>query len=72
MQDIKKDGVTTIFFENFVNDKVIKRIAKDTHINIDVFQPLGNITKDEATAGLTYEDIMYKNLDKLSKALACH
>jgi zinc transport system substrate-binding protein len=72
MQDIKKDGVTTIFFENFVNDKVIKRIAKDTHINIDVFQPLGNITKDEADAGLTYEEIMYKNLDKLSKALVCH
>ena len=72
MQDVKKDGVTTIFFENFVNDKVIKRIAKDTHINIDLFQPLGNITKDEANAGLTYEDIMYKNLDKLSKALVCH
>ena len=71
MHDIKKEGVTTIFFEHFVNDKVIKSIATDTHINIDVFQPLGNITKDEAEAGLTYEDIMKRNLDKLSKALLC-
>jgi zinc transport system substrate-binding protein len=72
MNDIKKDGVTTIFFEHFVNDTVIKRIAKDTGINIDVFQPLGNITKDEADAGLDYEAIMKKNLKKLSKALVCN
>ncbi len=72
MDDIKKEGVTTIFFEHFVNDKVIKRIAKDTDINIDVFQVLGNITKDEAQQHLTYEDIMQQNLEKLSKALVCN
>jgi len=72
MNDIKKDGVTTIFFEHFVNDRVIKRIAQDSKIDIDVFQPLGNITKDEADANLSYEDIMYKNLKKLSKALECN
>lgn len=72
MHDIQKDGVTTIFFEHFVNDKVIKRIAKDAHINLAVFQPLGNVTKDEAAAKLSYEDIMQRNLDKLSKALMCN
>jgi len=72
MNDIQKEGVRTIFFEHFVNDKVIKRIAKDTHIDLDVFQPLGNITKDEAEAKLSYEDIMQRNLDKLSKALMCN
>jgi len=72
MHDIQKDGVTTIFFEHFVNDKVIKRIAKDAHINLAVFQPLGNVTKDEAVAKLSYEDIMQRNLDKLSKALMCN
>ena len=72
MKDIKQEGVRTIFFEHFVNDKVIKSIARDTDINIDVFQPLGNITKDEAKADLTYEDIMLKNLEKLSKALVCN
>ena len=72
MDDIQKEGVTTIFFEHFVNDKVIKRIAKDAHIKLEVFQPLGNITKDEAAAKLSYEDIMKQNLDKLSKALMCN
>jgi len=72
MQDIKKEHISTIFFEHFVNDNVIKRIAKDTDIQLDVFQPLGNITKDEAEAHLSYEDIMKRNLKKLSKALLCH
>ncbi len=72
MKEIKKEGVSTIFFEHFVNDKIIKSIAQDTGIKLDVFQPLGNITADEAKAGLTYEDIMYKNLEKLTKALDCN
>ncbi len=70
-QDIHAKGIQTIFYENFVNDKVTKTIAKDANITVDVFQPLGNITADEARAGMTYEDIMKQNLQKLSKALMC-
>ena len=70
-QDIHAKGIQTIFYENFVNDKVTKTIAKDANITVGVFQPLGNITADEARAGMTYEDIMKQNLQKLSKALMC-
>jgi len=69
--DIKEEGIRTIFFENFVNDKLIKSIAHDAQIKFELFEPLGNITADEAKAGLTYEDIMKKNLKKLSEALQC-
>jgi len=71
MEDIKKRHVSTAFFEHFVNDSIVKSVAHDTGIQLEVFQPLGNITADEANAGLTYEDIMYKNVDKLAKALMC-
>jgi len=70
-KDIHAKGIQTIFYENFVNDKVTKSIAKDANITVDVFQPLGNITADEAKAGMTYQEIMQKNLQKLSKALMC-
>jgi len=70
--NISKKGIQTIFYENFVNDKVIKTIAKDANISVDVFQPLGNITADEVKAGMQYEDIMRQNLKKLSKALMCN
>ncbi len=70
-QDIHKKGIQTIFYESFVNDKITRTIAKDANITVDVFQPLGNITADEAKAGMTYRDIMRQNLQKLSKALMC-
>jgi len=72
LEEIEKDGVSTIFFENFVNSKAIKTIAEDAHVSFDVIEPLANITADEAAAGMTYELLMYKNLEKLSKALMCN
>jgi zinc transport system substrate-binding protein len=71
MQDIHSKGVGTIFFEHFVNDRIIKSIAKDSNVTLEVFQPMGNITADEAKAHLTYKDIMERNLQKLAKALEC-
>jgi zinc transport system substrate-binding protein len=46
-------------------------IAKEANVTVDVLQPLGNITADEAKAGLSYDAIMRINLDKISKALQC-
>lgn len=71
MKHIKEERVSTIFFESFVSDKVIKSIAKDVNVKVDVLQPLGNITADEAEQNLGYEDIMRQNLLKLNKALEC-
>jgi len=70
-QDIHRQGIKTIFYEIFANAKLTKTIAKDANISADTFQPLGNITADEAKEKLTYEDIMKQNLKKLSKALMC-
>ncbi len=71
MEHIEEHNVSTIFFESFVSDRVMKSIAKDTKVSVDTLQPLGNITKDEAEKHLTYEDIMKINLEKISKALMC-
>jgi len=71
MSYIKETGVGVIFFESFVSDKVIKSIARDLTVRVDVLQPLGNITADEAEKKLSYEDIMRDNLNKIHKALEC-
>jgi len=72
IEHIKEDSVSTIFYENFVNDKTIKTLAQDANVKVEVIQPLGNITADEAANNVTYEDVMYLNLKKLSKALMCN
>jgi zinc transport system substrate-binding protein len=71
IDEINKNGITTIFFENFVSSKVVKTIAKDTGIKVDIIESLGNITAEEAKENITYKELMYKNLKKLSKALMC-
>lgn len=68
---IKEHKVEVIFFEKFANEKAINSIAKEANVTADVLQPLGNITADEAKAGLSYDAIMRTNLDKISKALQC-
>ncbi len=68
-ETIKEHNITTIFFESFVSDKIIKSIANDLDVTIDVLQPLGNITKDEI--GKNYIDIMDINIQKITKALEC-
>ena len=65
VKEIQKKHIKTIFFESFVSDKAIKSIAKEAKVEVDVLQPLGNITADEAKQNLSYEDIMKINLEKL-------
>ncbi len=72
IEHVKEYKLKTIFFESFVSDKAIKSIAQEAKVKVDVLQPLGNITADEAKQNLSYEDIMKTNLEKLSKALECH
>ncbi|MCF6310671.1 MAG: metal ABC transporter substrate-binding protein [Sulfurimonas sp.] len=68
---VKEHKIATIFFESFVSDKAIRSIADEAKVDVDVLQPLGNITADEAAQKLSYEDIMRSNLYKISRALEC-
>jgi zinc transport system substrate-binding protein len=72
IEHVKEYKLKTIFFESFVSDKAIKSIANEAKVGVDVLQPLGNITADEAKKKLSYEDIMRSNLEKIQKALECH
>ncbi|WP_373001753.1 metal ABC transporter substrate-binding protein [Sulfurimonas sp.] len=71
IEHVKEHDVKTVFFESFVSDKAMKSIAHEAKVSVDVLQPLGNITHDEAEKNLSYEDIMLDNLQKISKALVC-
>ena len=71
IEHVKEHNISTVFFESFVSDKAIKSIAGEAKVSVDVLQPLGNITADEAKQKLSFEDIMRENLQKISKALKC-
>jgi len=68
---IQKHDVPVVFAESFVSAKAMQSVADEAKVKVDVLQPLGNITADEAKKNLTYEDIMKENLQKIHKALMC-
>ncbi|MCW8839042.1 MAG: metal ABC transporter substrate-binding protein [Thiovulaceae bacterium] len=69
LHKIKEKEISIIFFESFASDKLIKSIADDADVKVDILQPLGNITKDEKD--LTYIHIMNENIRKIKQALEC-
>lgn len=71
MKKIEKKNITVVFFEDFGSDKAMKSLARQIDVKVDSLHPLGNISKADIEQNYTYEDIMLKNLEKISGALHC-
>ncbi|MDP2078030.1 MAG: zinc ABC transporter substrate-binding protein [Sulfuricurvum sp.] len=68
---VKEHGITTIFFEEMINDNVAQTIARETGAKAQALQPLENISENELKSHETYESIMRTNLAKLTQAMEC-
>ncbi len=66
---VKSKGIHTVFYEAFVSDKLMRTLAKEAEVRVDVLQPLANITADEI--GADYFHLMNVNLLKLHDAMEC-
>lgn len=66
---VREDRIKTIFFESFSNSKAMQSVADELHVNIEVLEPLANVS--EQNAQFSYIDLMQQNLDKIAKALEC-
>ncbi len=63
--------IKVIFFEITVSDKLAKVIAKEVGARILVLNPGANLTKVQLKSGVTFFDIMEKNLESLKNGLIC-
>lgn len=63
---VKKNGISTIFFEGKATPKVAETLAKNTGVKTDTLYTLENLTEEEAKLG--YLKLMEKNLDALVKS----
>ncbi|MDO8455067.1 MAG: zinc ABC transporter substrate-binding protein [Sulfurimonas sp.] len=67
----KKEGINTVFFEEFASPKVAQTIAQEAHVKIDSLRPAENISAQENEQGIGYLHIMEENLNKLKFAMGC-
>jgi len=67
----KKRNVKTIFFEPSVSDKLARLVASEIGADIRLLNPGHNLTKEQIASGVTFLDLMERNLESFKHGLAC-
>lgn len=68
---IKESQASYIFAEELDNPQLAAALAKENGVKILLLNSAHNLSKDDLKAGLTYEQIMRNNLEKLKLGLGC-
>ncbi len=71
IEQVRKDHITTIFYEELLSPKIAETIAQETGTQLRMLNPAHNITKEEFENGTTFITIMENNLQNLTYGLSC-
>jgi len=63
--------IRTVFFEENVSDKMARLIADEIGADVRVLNPGDSYTSDQMAAGLTFLDVMRRNLESFKHGLGC-
>jgi zinc transport system substrate-binding protein len=68
---VKENKIQTIFSEELMNPRMAQVLSQETGARVRVLNPGANLTAAQWQEGLTFLEIMDRNLDTLRKGLAC-
>jgi len=68
---VKENKVQTIFSEELMNPRMAQVLSQETGARVMVLNPGANLTASQWQEGLTFLEIMGRNLNTLRKGLAC-
>ena len=66
---IREENVPVVFYREFSNKKVATILSEETGAKMLLFHSAHSITSEEFKNGITYIDIMTKNINNLAEAL---
>lgn len=69
IEKVKKEKIPVVFHIELSSDKISKTISKETGAKVKEFNAVHNISKDDFNDGVTYVDLMNKNIKVLKEAL---
>jgi zinc transport system substrate-binding protein len=70
-QLIKQSGVKTIFSEETLSGRLARAVAQETDTQILPLYSIEHISKADFVDGVTYDQLMRRNLDNLKRGLGC-
>jgi zinc transport system substrate-binding protein len=71
VEQIRKDNIKYVFFEELTSPKVAETIANETNTKLLLLNAAHNVTKDQFVQGTSFIDIMKSDLDNLKVGLGC-
>ena len=71
VDDVRASGVTTVFTEPLVSDRLAETVAREAGVEVATLDPVEGLGEDRLAAGEDYVSVMRDNLDALRKALGC-
>ncbi len=69
---VKENGINAIYFEVRVSNELAEVIAKETGARTLVLNPGASLSKKQMDSGVSFLEIMRKNLENLKDGLSCH
>jgi zinc transport system substrate-binding protein len=71
IERVQESGVTTVFAEPLVSDRIAETVARETGAEVAVLDPLEGLSEERLDAGEDYLSVMRENLETLREALGC-
>ncbi len=71
VDQIKKDGIKYVFYEELTTPKISETIASETNAKMLLLNAAHNLSKDQFESGLSFFDILNSDLENLKVGLGC-
>ena len=71
VEQIRKERIRYIFYEELTSPRISKTIAGETNAEMLLLNAGHNVSRDQLDQGVSFFDILGRNLENLSKGLEC-
>lgn len=71
VREIRSSGAGFIFAEELLSPRLTETLAQEAGVGVLMLHGAHNLSKDELSRGVTFFDLMDRNLEQLQKGLEC-
>jgi zinc transport system substrate-binding protein len=70
-ETVRRHGLTAVYQEELVSPKIAETVSRETGAAVLTLHPAANISREDMDKGVTFLDLMERNLENLKRGLAC-
>jgi zinc transport system substrate-binding protein len=71
VKQIRKDKIKYVFYEELTSPKIAETIAGETKARMLLLNAAHNVSRDQVDQGISFFDILKRDLDNLTVGLSC-